>query len=133
MIIRSRSGRYGTLQYCARVAVANTCRRVLEQIQEGYGGILVNQRRGPEEWNPAYGLVWTGGMIGPLLSSIGPHLRVKQEQASVLAKFLRHRMATRQGRSGRFFAPLPEEVLAAREAYRTLLRQLNARGTARLS
>ena len=119
-------------QYRARISVSNTDRRVLDDIHAAFGGIMADQPPARTEWRHAYQLIWTGGMIAGLLSSVAPHLRLKQPQAAVMREFIRHQERTRQGRrglNGRFFAPLPAEVIAHREALYQRMRGLNARGS----
>lgn len=131
MIRKWKYWRYPRPLYKPRISIANTDRAVLEDIQQHYGGILVNQPPRKARWSFAYQLVWTEGMVERILRSVMPHLRIKREQARVLSKLIRHRQRTRQGRrgpNGRFFAPLPSDVIAFRERLWRRVRELNARG-----
>ncbi len=128
MITKCRGPASWNPQYRARVSLSNTYRAVLEDVKRAHGGILVNQRRAEVGWKDAYQLVWSDGMVERLLSLVGPHLRLKQEQATVMLEFIRHRKITRQGRKGRGFAPLPSEVVAFREALYGRIKRLNAKG-----
>ena len=67
-------------------------------------------------------------MVEGLLSSITPHLRVKHRQACLLSDFVRHRNCTVQPHVGRFFAPIPDDVVTLRETLYRGLRMLNAKG-----
>ena len=128
MITKSSSSTDARAHYRARISVANTKRVVLESIQRAYGGILVMQPSREPRWNHAYPLVWTGGMAGEILAAVMPYLRIKQEQAEILQDFLRHQRGTRQGRTAGGFAPLPDGVIAFRDALCNRVRKLNARG-----
>lgn len=129
MITRSKSRRHGWVQFHARIAIANTDRRVLEDIQRSFGGILVSGGRREANWNPGFLLVWTDGKVERFLASVGPHLHAKQRQAHLLTEFLRHKHTTVQGRLGKGFAPHPAEVVAYRESCHASMGRLNARGT----
>ena len=132
MIAKSTDRRYRRPHYRARISIGNTDRAVLEDLRRTYGGILANQPSREVGWKDAYQLVWTNGMIDWILPRLSLHLRIKRRQAQVLMDFVRHVRGTRQGRqgkNGRFFAPLPAEIIAQREAFRGLMRQLNAKGT----
>ncbi len=117
-------------QYKPRIAIANTNRAVLEDIQQAYGGILVTQPPRKSEWKCSYQLVWTDGMVERVLLVVAPHLRVKRTQAVLVLDLIRHRRSTRQGRRSRngFFAPLPKRVMALRERLHRRVKQLNAKG-----
>lgn len=128
MIVKSRDRRNRRFQYRARISVVNTDRTVLEDIQKAYGGVVVCQRRTRAGWNPIYQLVWSDGMVERLLSSVMSYIRIKQKQACLLTDFMRHKNGTRQGHNGRYFAPLPAEVMALRESFRKRVGGLNARG-----
>ena len=123
-------------QYRARISLSNTYRAVLEDVQRAFGGILVDDPRSEVRWKHAYQLVWTGRTVGQLLSSLMPHLRLKQEQAEVMMDFISHQRSSRQGRegrNGRFFAALSDGVIAYREGLYRHMRALNARGLPILS
>lgn len=128
MIAKSRGRGSWNPQYRARISLSNTDRSALEDIQRAYGGILANDPRTEVGWRHAYQLVWTDGMAGQLLSLVTSHLRIKREQANVLLDFIRHKKGTRQGRNGRCFAALSNEVIAFREGLYRRIRELNARG-----
>ena len=118
-------------QYRARISVSNTQRAVLEDLQRTFGGILCDDPRSEVRWKHAYQLVWTGGMVEELLRSVMSHLRLKRKQAAVIEDFICHQRSTRQGRkgrNGRFFATLPDSVIAHREGLYRKMRALNARG-----
>src|SRR3990172_2079342 len=131
MITRSKDARSGRPHYRARISLSNTDKAVLEKIRRSYTGILANQPARNPRWKDVYQLVWSGGMVWRLLSSVARHLRVKREQAAVLMAFVRHQKSTRQGRqgrNGRFFGPLSERVIAHRNGLCNRIRALNARG-----
>lgn len=131
MIAKWKGRRSWNPQYRARISLSNTHRVALEEVQRAYGGILAHQPGREAAWKDAYQLVWTGGMVEQLLTVMAPILRLKREQAAVMMDFIRHQKNTqqgRQGRNGRFFAALPEEVIALREGLYRQMRELNARG-----
>ena len=131
MINRVKARDSPRVQYRARIAIGNTNRAVLEDIQASYGGILVKEYRAEAGWKHLHQLVWTGGMLEQLLDAVGPYLRIKREQTTVMRAFLRHMKNTpraRQGPRARFFAPLPEDVVAYRESLCVRMKELNARG-----
>ena len=132
MIAKWRGQRSWNPGYRARISLANTNRSALEEVRRAFGGILVNSARAKVGWKQCYQLVWTGGMVEKLLSRLFPHLLIKRKQAAVLLDLIRHRKGTRQGRrgpNGRFFAPLPDYIIAYREALYTRMRELNAKGS----
>jgi len=133
MITKAKPADCRTPQYHPRISVANTERGVLEAIQHTYGGIITDQPARKPAWKDAYHLVWTDGMIEPLLSSVAAHLRVKSKQAHILDDFICHRKATKQGRRGPAFLPLPPKVVAFRESLRKEIKELNRRGSPRLA
>ena len=128
MILRSKGSRCSRAQYRARISVANTDRAVLEDVQLTYGGMLMNQPPSKARWSHAFQLVWTDGMVEPILLLMLPYLRVKRRQAHVMMTFIRHKKRTRQGREGRYFAPFPDKVIAYREDLHRRIRALNAKG-----
>lgn len=128
MISRWHNPRYRRPHYGPRMCIGNTNRAILEDVQAFYGGILTDQPAGKAGWKDAYQLVWTGGMIEGLLSSVAPYLHVKRRQARLVMRFIRHTKKTKQGRSGRFFAPHRDEVVLFREALYRRMKELNAKG-----
>jgi len=133
MITKAKPADCRTPQYHPRIAVSNTHRGVLEAIQHTYGGIMTDQPARKAEWKRSYQLVWTDRMIEPLLSSVAVHLRIKSAEARILGAFVAHRKATKQGRRGRWFLPLPAKVVAFREGLRREIKVLNRRGSFRHS
>lgn len=123
---RSRS-----TEYCLRVSLHNTNRRVLSQIQRSWGGVLVSVGQAKRAWKPAYALVWTNALAALLLHEIAPYLKVKFEQAAALLDF--HRRVTRLPRArdskGRLL-PMSQEEVQLREAFYQNLRRMNMRGAA---
>jgi hypothetical protein len=73
MIVKSKSRPSRELQIRARISVVSTDSAVIEDIQKAYGGVIVSQPGRKSNWNPTYQLVWTDGMVEPLLRSIRPH------------------------------------------------------------
>ena len=131
MIPKSESSTHRSPEYRTRISVANTDRTIMEEIQRAYGGLLFRESRARFGWSDLYQLVWTDGMVGQILRSVTPHLRIKREQARALSELIRHRHRTRQGRrgpNGRFSAALPSDVIAFRERLYRRVRKLNARG-----
>ena len=115
-------------RYSGRISVSNTDRRVLDEIHQTYGGILVNQPPLRASWKRLYQVVWTGGMVGELLSKVGPYLRIKQPQVIVMTGLLVHMKNTprRDRRTG--YGRLPDHVLEFREALYSRMKELNAKG-----
>ncbi len=130
MIARSRSRRYGTICYRARITVSNTNRNILKEIQDEYGGILAEDPKAQVGWKNTFQLIWTNGMVGDLLRRVTPFLRVKGRQAEILLDFIDHMRETPQSRTGdgRSFAPHPPEVMEFRETLYRCMRTLNAKG-----
>ena len=100
----------------------------MADLQMNYGGILTNQPTQNARWRHAFQLVWTDGMVEPILLLMLPYLEVKRRQADLMMTFLRHKKCTRQGREGRYFAPLPDKIIAYREDLHRRIQTLNARG-----
>jgi len=130
MIARWKSSSSARVYYKSRIAIANTNREVLEEIQQVYGGILANQPPRKAAWRFAYQLIWTDGMVGPLLSVIRPFLRIKRIQLSVLEdlirsreRALRYQGPTRKSRRG-----VPAPVRTHQEQLYRQIKQLNRRG-----
>jgi len=128
MIAKSKDRDHRRPQYRARVCVGNTDRAVLGNVRRAFGGILTNQPALKTGWKHAYQVVWSDGMIEQLLSSVLPHLRIKRGQATLPLDFVRHKRSVRQGRNGRYFAPLPDDVVAFREGLHGQIKELNAKG-----
>ncbi len=131
MLARWKSPKYHNPSYRPRMSITNADRRILIDIQRRYGGILASESRARFGWSHIYQLIWTAGMVEPILKNIEPHLLIKHKQASILLEFIRHRNVThqgRQGRNGRFFGRLSNDVMAHRRRLWLRLRVLNARG-----
>jgi hypothetical protein len=120
----SRKSRYG-----ARMALGNTDRDVLEDIQRGYGGLLFGYPSRKVEWKPAHYLIWTGQRVDRLLSLVGSHLRLKPPQARILMEFLRRERTATGGRGGRSLGPGTDREAALCESLWASIRALNARGS----
>ncbi len=129
MIVRSRVGDCGRVEYRARVSIANTDVHVLKAIRGRFGGMLEDQPPAKVNWNHAYQLIWSEQMGKPLLEALLPHLRLKHRQARLLLEFIAFKHANHQGHLGRSFAPLAPDVVALRESYYQEVSGLNARGT----
>jgi len=130
MIAKWKSPRYASVYYKPRISIANTNKEVLEEIQQAYGGILANQPPRKAAWRFAYQLIWTDGMVGPLLSVIRPFLRIKRIQLGVLEDLIRIRRRTLrdQGRTGRPRGSVPASVRTHQEQLYRKVKQLNRRG-----
>ena len=130
MISKSSGTDTGNPQHRARISVSNTCRSVLEEIQQSYGGILTHARQPIAGWKDAYQLVWTDGRVKELLSVLRPHLRLKRKQVLLMMAFLRNRERTYEGRrrAGRHHDRLPAVVIADRERSYRRMKELNAKG-----
>jgi len=127
MISQAKSAGSGLPHYRARLAIGNTCRWVLEEMQQQYGGTLSKDARAVPGWKHMYVLVWTGGKVEGVLSMVAPYLILKKAQASVLTDFLRHLEKTRRGRWV-YYDGLPEEAVAYREHLYLRMKSLNAKG-----
>ncbi len=130
MIARWKSPQYTRAYYKPRVSISNTNREVLEEVQQIYGGILANQPPRKAAWRFAYQLIWTDGMVGPLLSVIRPFLVIKRIQLGVLEDLIRS-----QGRALRSRGParrrpgrLPAPVRAYQVHLYRQVKKLNRRG-----
>lgn len=131
MITRTRARRTDAASYRARIAVANTNYGIIRQIHRDYGGILANQPTRMSGWKNALQLVWSDGMVEELISSIGPHLRLKRKQADLLLEFIRHTKGTPQIRKNGRFAPHTKQVVDIRESFYRRAKALNAKGRTR--
>lgn len=122
-----RRGR--STEYCVRLSIANTNRRILAKIQNQFGGTLARNRWRNPRWKPGYALIWTNAAAVAVLRRIGPHLRVKSSNAVALLEYTEH--VTEYGRprdrKGRIL-PLSSDEKQVREAFHERLRILNARG-----
>jgi len=115
-------------RYAARIQLSNTNRRVLDDLRQKFGGILMNHPRRNLRWKDEYQLVWIGRTVEPILRAIAPYLRIKRKHARILLQFIDHRKKTRQGRIGRGFGRLPKHVIAYREARYVRMKELNTKG-----
>jgi len=116
-------------RYSGRISVSNTDRRVLDGIREIYGGIFVNRPPPRASWKHLYQVVWTGGMVGELLSKVGPYLRIKQPQVVVMTDLLLHMMNTKRRDNRTGYPRLSDRVLEFREGLYARMKELNAKGT----
>ncbi len=132
MITKSRSAETGYVEYRARLCAYNTDIGILERIRLQYGGTIHRSGGRNPRWKPGYQLVWTDGLIENLLALIGPHLRLKRQQAEVQLEFIRHKKSTPRSRNdrGHFLASHPPDVIQVREALYQKMKRLNARGVA---
>jgi len=130
MIARWTSPRYTRVYYKPRISIANTDKEVLQQIQQAYGGILTNQPPRKAAWRFAYQLIWTDGMVGPLLSVVKPYLIIKRDQAGVLEQLIRSRRRMLQDRkpSAKRSVGIPASVLAEQAELYRKVKRLNRRG-----
>ncbi len=126
MITRSRAKRCLNPSYRARISAVNTNAKVISDIQRDFGGILVDQAARDSKWRACRGVVWTGRMIKPLLSTVGPLLRLKAEQAKGLLEFDKHMEDTVRVTSRP--KPLSDYEVAFRETCYQKVKELNARG-----
>jgi len=127
MISRTRGPGYIRPTYRARVAISNTDKAILQDVQRAFVGILANQPPPKAAWKHSYQLVWSEGMVSRLLTSIAPHLQLKREQATVAFRFIHHKARVR--RHGGGFAPLSDGTVAFRESLYRRMQALNARGS----
>jgi len=130
MIARWKSPRYTRVYYKPRVSISNTNREVLEEIQQIYGGILANQPPRKAAWRFAYQLIWTDGMVGPLLSVIRPYLVTKRIQLGVLEDLIRSRGRALRigGPTARSRGSLASSVRAYQAHLYRQVKKLNRRG-----
>lgn len=118
-----------SLEYCIRVCVYNTNRRILSEIQDTWGGCLSADGQRRPSWKPSYALVWTNAEAAAVLRQVAPHLRVKAEHAAALLEFNEHIKACPRLRdSAGHLLPLTERELVLRETFHDRLRRLNLKG-----
>lgn len=113
-------------RYKARIAIANTDRAVLEDIQRWYGGLLYSQPPRKPNWSHGLVLVWTDPMVEGVLLRVIEHFRLKRRQALVLSRFLRHR-AVRRNSAGHDLSHQDWQAPLTQRLYERMKR-LNARG-----
>ena len=118
-----------SVEYPVRLVVYNTNGRILEEIQDAWGGTLsFSESRNPR-WKPQHALIWTNAAAARVLAEVAPYLRVKSRQAGVLLDFqnhLRGRPRIRD-RRGRLLSHSKQEM-KLRESLYQHLKSLNARG-----
>ncbi|MFQ5552939.1 MAG: hypothetical protein ACE5EW_04390 [Thermoplasmata archaeon] len=122
-----RRGR--STEYCVRLSIANTNKRILLEVQSEFGGTLARNPWKNPRWKPSYALIWTNAAAVELLRMISSRLRVKSSNAVLLLEFAEH--VTEYGRprdrKGRLLS-LSKGEKEIREVYHERLRLLNARG-----
>jgi hypothetical protein len=126
-VSRSFEPRRGRYQYGVQVVVANGDRRVLDWLQQTWGGWVVAvvrvQGRARSSWT------WrcpTGQSAKPFLTGIRPWLRIKGAQCDNALEMID--LLLRGWRTlGR--APLPQAWLDEQEKHYWVQRELNHRGT----
>ena len=116
-------------EYCLRLSVYNTNRRILEDIQRTTGGTMsvIDQRQAG--WKVSYALIWTNAAAARLIRKIKPFLVVKSEQSRALLAFDRgiqagHRLRDKAGR----LLPLTPRDVRSRQAFYDRLKRMNRRG-----
>jgi len=131
MITKARAKGPRAYRYHPRIAVANTKRDVLEAIQGTYGGILAYQPARDPAWSPSYQLIWTGGRVRPLLSSVKKQLRVRAPQAHILSQLILYESKSNRPGSGRTLLAPAVQGTDYREVLRRRIKKLNRRGLSR--
>lgn len=129
MIIRSKGIGSRKPRYGARMALANTNRDVLEDIQRAYGGLLFSYLPRKVGWKPSNYLIWTGKRVHRVFPLIVSHLRLKRPQARILMEFLQRDRRATEGENGRSFGPDADREAEFCENLWTSIRALNARGS----
>ncbi len=116
-------------EFPLRVAVYNSNRWVLEEIQRTWGGTLSVSRLCEPRWKPQNALIWTNAAAAELLVQVMPYLRIKSRQAAALLRFHAHVRGCPRVRDtrGRLLS-LSGEELGFREKCYASLKALNARG-----
>lgn len=117
-------------EYCVRVTISNSNRRILEELREAWGGILITVPPRKVTWKTEHVLIWTNAAAARLLARVSPHLRIKSEHAAALHDFLTHLRKCRRARDGLGrLLPLSLRELEIREGFYRRLRLLNVRGS----
>lgn len=116
-------------EYCARVAIYNTNRGILDEVQRLWGGTMSSIPERRAAWKRSYALIWTNAAASLLLGRIVPNLRIKEPQARLLLQFHGRLRGLRRARdvSGRLL-PLDSGELAFREALYQKIKLLNRPG-----
>ena len=125
-----RIPRRHTYEYCLRISIYNTDRRILNEIRETWGGTLTSVASRNPSWKPSYALIWTNAAAARFLSEIAPYLRVKSRQAATLEEFQRRlaKARRRRDRRGRLL-PLSASEMKVREAFYRRIKDLNMKGS----
>lgn len=125
----ARIPRGRSYEYCLRIAVYNTNRKILREIRRGWGGHLSRVASRRHGWKPGYQLIWTNAAAAGLVSEIRPHLRLKVRQARLMVQFQREVQKTRRRSNslGRLL-PLSPRERAIREDFYRRLKRLNRTG-----
>ena len=105
-------------KYTARIYVVNTDKRLIDWLQETFGGLVY--ARTHSQWKTRYEWIIEGTATDALLSSIHSRLIIKRDQCRVVQDF----RATMRNRR-----PITESDYQLRSSLYDLLRQLNARNT----
>src|SRR3989442_1170080 len=116
-------------EYCLRLSVYNTNRRILEDIQRTTGGTMSGIDERQVGWKVSYALIWTNAADARLIRKIKPFLVVKSEQSRALLAFDRgiqagHRLRDKAGR----LLPLTPRDVRSRQAFYDRLKRMNRRG-----
>jgi hypothetical protein len=127
-IVRSFTPARDLYQYSVQVVVANRDRRVLDWMQDVWGGWVVAVSTGKGRARPSW--TWrapTGVSAKPFLTGIRPWLRLKASQCeNAVAMIELLAPGRRLGRGRR----LPPEIRTKQEQCYWVQRELNHRGTA---
>lgn len=110
-------------RYTFVIHITNTNRRWLEQLQQWFGGRLVQTHEADERRRDCYDLRFTAGDAKALLIRVMPHLVMKQRQAGLVLQYF-ELAATR-----RLFSvnakPADPDVIAKQEAIYKEIKSLN--------
>ncbi len=121
-----RSGR--NPEYCVRLVIYNTCREILEHVQQSWGGTLSAAGQRHPAWKPAYALIWTNAAASALLRDLAPYLQIKARQASLLLGYQDHiRASSRLRDCGGHLLRTPAEERRRREKLFRRLKRMNTR------
>src|SRR5256885_10896066 len=90
-------------EYCLRLSVYNTNRRILEDIQRTTGGTMAVIDQRPAGRKGSYALIWTNASAPRLIRKIKPFLVVKAQPSRAILAFDRGMQArhTVRDKSGR--------------------------------
>ena len=110
------SGQPTSPKYILEAIIWNTNRRVLELIQQDFGGVLKRRRPRGNQRKESWGLVWSHGRAYSFLERVFPYLVVKREQAKLGLMYWESRKRSKR---------LPESEIQKRHYFYERMKTLN--------